>query len=104
MSQKYSKKQSHKHKRSNRLIPLLFGLGGIALLALAGLAVWGGGSQPKAAIEVNGAPSLKVDKEKIDLGNITLGKTVQVTFRLTNVGDQPLRFSQAPYIEVKEGC
>ncbi len=104
MSQKYNKKYSRKHKRSNRLFPILFGLGGVALLALAGLAFWGGGSKSKAAIEVNGAPSLKVDKEKVDLGNVQLGQTVQVSFQLTNVGDQPLRFSKEPYIEVKEGC
>jgi hypothetical protein len=57
-----------------------------------------------AAIEVKGSPSLKVDQEKIDLGDVKLGKTVEVTFMLTNVGDQPLRFSKAPYIEVAEGC
>jgi hypothetical protein len=29
---------------------------------------------------------------------------VEVSFQLTNVGDQALRFSKAPYIEVLEGC
>ena len=33
-----------------------------------------------------------------------LGKTVQVDFKLTNVGDQPLTFTEAPYVEVVEGC
>ena len=61
-------------------------------------------SQPLAAIEVHGAPSLKADQEQIDLGNVSLGQTVQVSFRLTNVGDQPLRFSEKPYIEVVKGC
>jgi hypothetical protein len=59
---------------------------------------------PKAAIEITGAPGLKVDQEKVDLGYIRLGQTVEVKFRLTNVGDQTLRFSKAPYIEVLEGC
>jgi hypothetical protein len=58
----------------------------------------------KAAIEVSGTPSLKVDQEKVDLGNVKLGQTVEVTFKLMNVGDQTLRFSKAPYIEVLEGC
>ena len=54
--------------------------------------------------EVTGGPSLKVDKEKVDLGDVKLGQTVQVSFEISNVGDQPLKFSKAPYIEVKEGC
>jgi len=33
-----------------------------------------------------------------------LGKTVEVSFLLTNVGDKTLQFTQAPTIEVKEGC
>lgn len=60
--------------------------------------------QPLAAISVNGSPSLKVDKDKVDLGDVQLGQTVQVSFQLTNVGNQPLRFVQAPYVEVVEGC
>ena len=60
--------------------------------------------EPKAIIEVSGAPSLIVDQEKVNLGNIKLGQTVEVKFMLTNVGDQNLRFSKTPYIEVLEGC
>jgi hypothetical protein len=45
-----------------------------------------------------------VDQEKVDLGIVKLGQTVDVKFKLTNVGDQTLRFSKAPYIEVLEGC
>ena len=54
--------------------------------------------------EVTGSPSLKADKEKVDLGDVKLGQTVEVSFEIINVGDQPLIFSKAPYIEVKEGC
>ncbi len=60
--------------------------------------------EPKAAVEVKGAPSLKVDKENVDLGKVQLGKVVDVSFMLTNVGDQALKLSEAPYIEVVEGC
>ncbi len=61
-------------------------------------------SQSKAAIQVSGSPSLKVDQEKVDLGNVKLGQTVEVKFMLTNVGDETLRFRKAPYIEVLQGC
>lgn len=75
---------------------------GLVLLVGAGWALLG--QSPKAAIEVTGKPSLKVDQTTLDLGQQTLGNTVQVEFKLTNVGDQPLRFTEAPYIEVVEGC
>jgi hypothetical protein len=45
-----------------------------------------------------------VDKEQVDLGNIPLGQTVEVTFNVANVGDQQLRFTEAPYVELVEGC
>jgi hypothetical protein len=59
---------------------------------------------PAAAPEGVGAPALKVDKEKVDLGTIALGNTVEVKFEVTNVGDQPLVFTKAPYLEVVKGC
>jgi len=73
---------------------------GLALLVLRGKPV----AQPLAAIEVHGATSLKVDKEQIDMGDVKLGRMVEASFLLTNVGDQPLRFTKPPYIEVVEGC
>ena len=105
MRHKKRTKTTRPSKNRRSPIPILVGLSGLALLVLAGLALWGRGSQePKAAVEVNGAPSLKVDQEKLDLGNVKLGQPVEVSFKLTNVGDQPLRFSQEPFVEVKEGC
>jgi hypothetical protein len=106
---------SKKHKRPTRRqrsgVPWPGGpwsvisiVGGLIVLSLAAFLFWRGQSQPTAAIEVTGRPSLKVNQETIDLGSIRLGQTVQATFELTNVGDQPLRFSEAPYIEVVEGC
>ncbi len=80
-------------------------MGGIVLVGLAFLALRGkSAAQPLATIEVYGAPSLKVDQEQVDLGDVKLGRLVQVSFRLTNVGDQPLHFSEAPYVELVEGC
>jgi hypothetical protein len=58
----------------------------------------------QSTIEVKGAPALQVDKEKVDFGNVTLGQTVEVKFEVANVGDQPLRFTKKPYVEVIEGC
>jgi len=104
MSQNKSKKYSKKRQRQNRRwLPILIVLGGLLLVALAFLALRDKPA-PGAAIEVTGAPSLKVDKEEVDLGDVKLGKTVEVSFQLTNVGDETLQFDKEPYIEVVEGC
>ena len=71
--------------------------GGLLILAAALFAVLSGGRSASA-------PSLAVDQETIDLGPVKLGQTVSASFRLTNTGDAPLRFSKPPYIEVREGC
>jgi len=108
MSQKNLKSLPNKSKRSrsrNRnQWPVWLALGGVILVAIAVFAVLGGNSAPKAAIEVGGSPRLKVNKEEVNLGDVKLGKTVEVSFLLTNVGDKTLQFTQAPTIEVKEGC
>ncbi len=102
MSQKYVSKRSKRRRQKNRWMPVLLSLAGLLLLVLSALALRG--SDTKAAIEVTGAPSLKVDKEQVDLGDVKFNSPAEVTFKLTNVGDQPLRFEAQPYIEVVEGC
>jgi len=104
MSQNKSKKYSKKRQRQSiNWLPILVALGGLVLVGLAFLAMRGK-TTSGTAIEVTGNPSIKVDKETVDLGNVKLGKTVEVTFQLTNVGDETLRFNEQPYIEVVEGC
>ena len=104
MSTKTSKKVTPPQKQRVPIwLPLII-IGGVALIvvALAG----GGKSQSgsTAQPQVNGSPALQVDQEKIDLGNVPLGQTVSVKFVVTNAGDQPLRFTEQPYVEVKAGC
>jgi hypothetical protein len=78
--------------------------GGALLLAAAVFAFFQARPAPKAVIEVQGAPSLKVDQETIDLGDVRLGASVSAAFTLTNVGSLPLEIQQKPYVEVVEGC
>jgi hypothetical protein len=99
-SQKNQTKASALRTQSSRnLFPLaLIALGVVVLLGV-GLAAWRGSSRA-----AGGTPSLKADKEKVDLGDVPLGQTVSVAFELTNTGDAPLRFKEPPYIVVAEGC
>jgi hypothetical protein len=78
--------------------------GGILLVILAASSFLGREGSNRAPIEVSGQPRLKVDRTGLDLGDVPLGTTVEASFVLTNVGDQPLRLTRAPYIEVLEGC
>jgi hypothetical protein len=78
---------------------------GLGILLVTALLILSGMNREKAAIEVTGAPKIKVDRDAFDFGNVRLGKEpVRVVVRVTNVGDQPLEFSEPPYLEVLEGC
>ncbi len=104
MSQRKYRQNSKKPKVQKRnWVPYLLGL---SLVLLAGLVffVLRKDAPPKAEVEVTVAPSLRVDQEKIDLGVMKFNQPAEASFQLTNVGDQTLRFSEDPYIEVAEGC
>ena len=103
MSQtKYKKNLGH-HRQKQSWPMLVFIAGGLLLL-IGAVFAFKKPAASKAAIQVTGSPSLKVDQEKVNLGDVKLGRTVEVKFTLMNVGDQTLQFSKAPYIEVVEGC
>jgi hypothetical protein len=105
MSQSKNKKYSPKAKRQRmKAAPLLIAAGGLLLISLAFFALRGKTDAAKAPIEITGSPSLKVDQEKVELGDVKLGQYVSASFELTNTGDQPLRFLEDPYIEVAAGC
>ena len=104
MSTKASKKiESPPSKKIPLWLPLII-IAGVALIVVA--LIGGGTNQSDSTVkpQVSGGPALQVDQEKIDLGDVPLGETVSVKFELTNVGDQPLRFTKKPYIEVAAGC
>ena len=104
MGTKASKKIAPKQKQRFPIwLPLII-VAGVVLIVVA--LVSGNNAAPAApaAIEVTGTPALKVDRDKVDFGDVKLGQTVQVSFEVTNVGDQPLTFKEKPYVEVVEGC
>ena len=101
---RYSTKLKPKTKPQRNLTPLWLALAGVGLVLVALFALWNNDRQQKANVQVTGSPSLKVDQEVFDYGDVKLGTPVKTDVRVTNVGDQPLRFTEAPYIEIKAKC
>ena len=77
---------------------------GVALIVFVAFQAISSNSTPPPTPLVTGGPALQVDKQGLDFGNVALGQTVEAKFEVTNAGDQPLRFTKKPYIEVIEGC
>lgn len=73
---------------------------GVVLLSNLGRGASGTGSPA----QVSGRPKLAVDREQIDFGKVPLDVPVKATFKLSNVGDQPLQIVSQPVVEVKQGC
>ncbi len=88
-------------KHASRLpLPLIFFAGGLLLLAVTVLLFAEGGNQNGGG----GTPAISVDKGLIDYGYVKLDTDLTFSIVVTNSGDGVLRFTEAPYIEIKEGC
>jgi hypothetical protein len=79
---------------------------GGALLIVSSLVAWGVSSstRPAATSQATGAPRLAVDRTSVDEGYVKFNVPVRTTFRLSNVGDQPLQILGDPKVELVEGC
>jgi len=86
----------------------LYLAGGALLVIIIGVVLWAlagrGSSGTSVPAQVSGKPSLAVDREQIDFGKVPLDIPVKATFKLSNVGDQPLQIVGQPLVEVKQGC
>ena len=51
-----------------------------------------------------GTPSIAVDQQLIDYGDVKFNVEKTFAIKITNTGDGTLRFTEEPYIEVLEGC
>lgn len=91
MSKKYRQKQ-----RKVFPWPLVI-VGGLLLIAAAFFFAIQSGTG-------GGTPSITVDQEKIDYGDVKFNVEKTFAIKVTNTGDGTLRFKEEPYIEVLEGC
>ena len=85
-----------KQKRREFPLPLVI-FGGILLIVAAFLFARQGG-------DGDGTPSITVDQQKIDYGDVKFNVEKTFAIKITNTGDGVLRFTEDPYIEILEGC
>ena len=110
MSRRNLKKRqrANPQNKGSKFLWLLIGLGSVTFIALIGVLAWSlssaGEIASNASPQVTGAPKLQSNQDKIEMGDIKLGQTVNAEFDLTNTGDRALLFTTKPYIEVLEGC
>jgi hypothetical protein len=87
--------RKHKRQKQRKTFPWpLMAIGGLLLIVTAFFLSDGGG----------GTPSIAVDQQKIDYGDVKFGVNKTFAVKVTNTGDGTLRFQEKPYIEVLEGC
>jgi hypothetical protein len=101
---RYSTKLKPKTKEKQSFAPLWLVLASLVLVLIAAWAFFGNNTLAKSTVEVKGSPRVKVDNDVIDRGDVKLGMPIRDVVRVTNVGDKSLRFLEAPYVEVREGC
>ena len=90
--------KKHKKQKQRQVIPWPpIIIGGLLLIAAAFFfANQGGGG--------GGTPSIAVDQQKIDYGDVKFNVEKTFAIKITNTGDGTLRFKEDPYIEILEGC
>lgn len=105
MTRHRSRLRQVQKKSSRRYLPLWIALGGVLALVTALLVDFGTTSPDEnASQEWDGSPALVVDREEVNYGDVKLGTPVTTEFLVTNNGTGELRFSEKPYVEIREGC
>ena len=90
--------KKHKRQKQKQKFPWIFlALGGVFVVLAVFLFARQGG-------DGGGTPSIAVDQQKIDYGDVKFGVNKTFAIKITNTGDGTLRFKEEPYIEVLEGC
>ena len=91
-------KKHNKQKQRKGFPWTIVVFGGILLIVAAFFFARQGGDSG------GGTPSITVDQQKIDYGDVKFGVEKTFAVKVTNTGDGTLRFKEEPYIEVLEGC
>ncbi len=90
--------KKHKRQKQKQKFPWLFlALGGVFVALAVFLFARQGGNG-------DGMPSIAVDQQLIDYGDVKFNVEKTFAINVTNTGDGTLRFKEDPYIEIVEGC
>ena len=92
-----NKKKFKRQKQRQNFPWLLVALGSVLLVVAAFFFTSQDGND-------SGTPSIAVDPQRIDYGDVKLGVNKTFAIKVTNTGDGTLRFKEEPYIQVLEGC
>lgn len=90
-------KKNKRQKPKQRFPWVIAVIGGVLLVLAAFLFARQNG-------DGGGMPSISVDQQKIDYGDVKFNVEKTFAIKVTNTGDGTLRFKEEPYIEVLEGC
>lgn len=100
----FNKKPENEKQTQNKRPIWLFGLIGVIVLS-AGIPLLNDFNKKTYESEYQGGPRISVDQDYFDYGEIPNGKDpIRTNIWVSNVGDRTLNFSEAPYIELVEGC
>ena len=98
MNKGQRRKKVEKQKQKRRNTTILLAIGGFLLVFAAILFARQGGG------DGGGTPSIAVDQQLIDYGDVKFNTNKTFAVKVTNTGDGTLRFKEEPYIQVLEGC
>jgi hypothetical protein len=85
------------------LVPAILAGLGVVLSAVAFFLIRAAQQEPYTP-EVTGRPSAVIDQKYFDYGDVHFDSPVETTFKVKNVGDEPLIFLGEPQVELVEGC
>lgn len=90
--------KKHKRQKQEQRFPWAIAvIGGVLLVIAAFLFARQNG-------DGGGTPSIAVDQQQIDYGDVKFGVNKTFVIKVTNIGDGTLHFKEDAYIEVLEGC
>jgi hypothetical protein len=98
-------RRSHQHTSPlKRYLPqIIIGTG--ALVVAAGLLLATRKGSPSDYVpEYTGGPRIDLGQEVYDYGYVELNTVITTDVEISNVGDQPLRITDTPQVQVLEGC
>ena len=92
-----SSRKSRQNKKSKNISWIYVVAGGVLLIVAALFFANQSG-------DGGGTPSIAVDQQEIDYGDVKFNVEKTFAIKVTNTGAGTLRFKEEPYIQVLEGC